>query len=66
MIVTFYQDNEPPLEMEFDHVPDLGTKIIIDGKPAWITAIGRQDMYLPKGVSPWSGQYTFDREQYFK
>jgi len=65
MIVTFLQDDKPPLEVEFDYVPDLGEVIIVDGKTAWITAIGRQDVGVPKDRQ-WMGQYTFEREKYFK
>jgi len=54
-----------PVYFEFEKPPELGHEIIIDGKKAWINAIGRQLV----GVDlehQWMGQYTFNRSKYFR
>lgn len=66
MIVTFYHnDGRKPLEIEFDSLPELGDVITVDGQTAWINAIGQQFVGVDQ-EHQWHGQYTFDREKYFK
>ena len=67
VILTNSDDIEStPVYFEFEKPPELGREIIIDGKKAWINAIGQQVKYVPKGSSGWMGQYTFNRRYYFK
>jgi len=65
MIVTFFHQGNTPLEIWLEKIPELGDEITVDGKRAWIISIGRQIV----GVDlehQWQGQYTFDREKYFR
>jgi len=66
MLIDSDNIESTPLYFEFEKPPKLGHEIIVDGKKAWINAIGQQLMYLPKGCSGWHGQYTFNRRYYFK
>jgi len=66
MLINSENIESTPIDFEFEKPPELGDCITIDGKKAWINAIGQQVMYLPKGDSGWHGQYTFDREKYFR
>lgn len=65
MIVTFLNPDEPPLKIDFNNIPDLGDEITVDGKKAWVTAIGRNCVETYSDEI-WHGQYTFDREKYFR
>ena len=53
--------------MEFDKVPDLGDKIIVNGRDAWIISISNPPTEDPVDKDfQYYGTYTFKREQYFK
>ena len=66
MLINSENIESTPIDFEFEKPPELGDSITIDGKKAWINAIGQQIRYLPKGFGGWMGQYTFNRSKYFK